>query len=202
MNGRARGMTLLEMMVVVAIVGIMVGLSAYGFQGGIAHRKVIEAERAILDAGLRARQLSRATNQPVRLAVGLDTVGGATVTRARWEQLPCQDKWATQCPSEACKANLCGKGGCECQQVGDPVVLPDGFDAKALNGLCWLPGTGRPAFSADKIDCSSDYAAPDPSALKLLSNGQLLAVVVVERLTGLARLEDCQRGDRDASICK
>lgn len=202
MNGRAHGMTLLEMMVVVAIVGIMVGLSAYGFRGGIAQRKAIEAQRAIVDAGLRARQLSRATNQPVRLAVGQDTVGGATVMRARWEQPPCQNTWANQCLSEACKANVCGVGGCECPRVGEPVVLPDGFDAKALNGLCWLPGTGRPAFSAGKVDCSSDYAAPDPSALKLLSNGQLLGVLVVEQLTGIARLEDCQRSDRDPSICK
>ncbi len=199
---RALGMTLIEIMVVVAIMGILASLSTYSFQGAIANRKVIEAEQSIADASLRARQLSRATNQPVRLVVGTDTVAGVSVVRARWEQLPCQNIWATTCPSDACKTSLCGAGGCACDRVGDPVVLPSGFDASALNGVCWLAGSGQPVFSANKIDCDPSYGAPAANALKLLSNGKLLAAVAVEPLTGISRLEDCQSSGADATICQ
>lgn len=201
MKGSARGVTLIELMVGVAIMGILVGLSVQSFQGAIKNRKVIETEQAIAEASLRARQLSRATNQPVRLVVGTDTVAGASVVRARWEQLPCQDIWAQTCPSDACKTNLCGTGGCDCARVGEPVVLPDGFDASALHGVCWLGGNGKPVFSAGEVDCNPTYGAPAANALKLLSNGQLIAALAVEPLTGIARLEDCERSDADAAIC-
>ncbi len=194
-------MTLLELMTAVAILGILAAISAVGFQDMINNRRVIEAERALGESGMHARQIARTTNQPVRVVVGLDTVGGVQVLRARWEQLPCTDIWATQCPSTACQTNVCGQGGCDCARVGDPIVLPAGFVASSINGACWLPGSGRPVFSEGNIDCDPTYASPVANAFQLQNHGRLAAAIVVEPLTGATRLEDCQRADRDEAAC-
>jgi type IV fimbrial biogenesis protein FimT len=70
---RSRAFTLIEVMVVVAIAGILAILAVPSFQEMAVHYRAQEDARAVLMAMTRARALAQRENMPVRLVVQPDT---------------------------------------------------------------------------------------------------------------------------------
>lgn len=69
----ARGFTLLEAMIVVAIMGIMASLAAWSMQGAINRSKVVGAEQKIYNIIADARNLALVKNAQVVVIFDLDT---------------------------------------------------------------------------------------------------------------------------------
>lgn len=83
---QSRAFTLIEVMVVVAIAGLLVTLAVPSFQDLAAHYRSQEDARAVLNAVTRARALAQRENVPVRLVLQPDAAvyevadfGGLTV---------------------------------------------------------------------------------------------------------------------------
>jgi Tfp pilus assembly protein PilE len=198
-------MTLLEVMVVVAIISLFAGLSVAGVQSMVDRQKVSSAQRELLQVAQEARQRARSTLQPVRLSVTTTTENGAPVTRLRWEALACADAWSVTCPMSACESNACGVGGCVCTERGEPVVIPRGLDVTPLDGVCWLGtqdsgGATPPAVvRTGGRDCLAANPRPADGQLVLKRNmGQPQSpvwkkdlVMNVDGLTGAVRSVDC-----------
>ncbi|MCP3144152.1 pilus assembly FimT family protein [Pyxidicoccus xibeiensis] len=197
-----RGMTLLELMAAVAILGILMALSMPGLQGVINDRRISAAQRAIYLETLEARQQARSSRQPVRLAIiSSADENGRLVSAVRWEQLDCAnaatDPWGSQCPMPACQTAACGTGGCTCTVTGTPVPLPPGLEASSLDGLCWLGGEStRVVARTGTTTCSATNAVPAAGTLRLRKSdptGTYLVdqVLSVNALTGALRMVDC-----------
>ncbi|TSC33481.1 Tfp pilus assembly protein FimT/FimU [Corallococcus sp. Z5C101001] len=206
---RTRGMTLLEMMTAVAVVGIMVSLAVVGMQGRIGGQRETSATRELWSSSMRARQLAISTNQPVRFVVENNILqpDGARHTVARWERLRCGDDlsapdndWGVdRCPSAACVNKTCRTTPACCSETGPDIIIPPTMSATDMNGLCFLPGSGRPAFN--KMDCLRGSlgqpavvaaAAPaDNSILFRFTSNRAKSVLMVEPLTGLSNVLDC-----------
>lgn len=201
------GITLLEIMVVVAIVGVFASLSVVGFQQMMERQRVSGAQRELLMLAQDARQMARARLQPVRLNVWAEDENGVLVTRARWEALPCSNEWGTECPVAACVTSECGASGCTCPEMSEPIVIPRGLDAEALDGVCWLgvqePGSGVPATVMGVGGRTCDAANPPPADGDLLlrrnmgtpaePSWQRDTVLLVDGLTGAIRSVDCEK---------
>lgn len=199
-------MTLLEIMVALAIVGIFAALSVAGVQGMMDRQRVSSAQRELLMVAQEARQKARSSLQPVRLSVVTVTpASGPPVTRLRWEALACSDAWGTTCPMTACESNACGTNGCTCTEQGVAVEIPRGMDVTALEGLCWLgtqePGGATPPAVVSAAGRSCVPTNPRPTAGQLVlkrNRGTDLApvwksdmVMVVDGLTGAVSSVDC-----------
>jgi prepilin-type N-terminal cleavage/methylation domain-containing protein len=208
MRRRQAGLTLLEVMVVVAIVGIFAALSVVGFQGMVERQRVSGAQRELLMVAQDARQKARSTRQPVRLNVWtVVDANGVELTRLRWEALPCTDAWGSTCPIPACETNACGSGGCNCTDVGEPVIVPRGLNIDSVDGLCWL-GTQEFDVNSRAVVARSggrecNAANPIPAAGNLVmrrnqgtaQNPQWRTdlVMEVDGLTGSVRSVDCEK---------
>jgi prepilin-type N-terminal cleavage/methylation domain-containing protein len=198
-------MTLLEVMVVVAILSIFATLAVTGMQGMMERQRVSSAQRELLLVAQEARQKARSTLQPVRLAVTTTIEGGVSVTRLRWEALACSNAWGSVCPMTACESNACGAGGCTCTETGTSVVVPRGLDVAPLDGLCWLgtqePGGATPPAVVRTGGRSCLPGSPRPTDGQLVmkrNRGSIQSpqwykdtVMVVDGLTGSVRSVDC-----------
>ncbi|NNB93095.1 prepilin-type N-terminal cleavage/methylation domain-containing protein [Corallococcus exiguus] len=203
-----RGMTLLEMMTAVAVVGVVTALAVAGMQGSIGGQRENTATRELWSSALRARQVAISTNQPVRFVVenNVDQPDGKQYTVARWEQLRCgsdlatADEWSMdQCPNTACLDKTCRNTPACCTATGPDIIIPVTMNATDMNNLCFLPGSGRPAFN--KMNCLQGQlgdpaavaaAAPtDNSILFRFTSNRAKSVLMVEPLTGLSSVMDC-----------
>ncbi|NVJ05879.1 prepilin-type N-terminal cleavage/methylation domain-containing protein [Myxococcus sp. AM001] len=206
MRPRNRGMTLLEVMVVVALVGLFTSLAVSSFQGMTERQRLGAAQRELVLMMQEARQKARATHQPVRLGMRVTEEQGVQVTRMRWEALACSDAWGTVCPMPACQDNACGVGGCECPEMGPDLVVPPKLDVDLLAGLCWRgsPGVGAPVVAPPAPGgrvCEQDAPLPTTERLVLLRNGGTLEapdwrpelVFQADGLTAAVRPVDCDK---------
>ena len=191
-------MTLLELMTVVAIIGVFATLAVTNFMTFTTRQKKQGAAKEIFQSLIKARQLAITTNSPVRLVALPPLPNGRVVVR--WERVGCTDTtWGTgPCPSPACSTNLCGVGGCVCPEVGPDILLPMAADftvSPRLKGLCFLPGTGAAVGAASPTGgpfCASPGVAFNDTDLWLnFPSGGDKVFLVVERLSGLARYADC-----------
>lgn len=199
-------MTLLEVMVVVALVGVFTTLSVSSFQGMTERQRLGAAQRELVLMLQEARQKARATHQPVRLGTRVAVVNGVQVTHLRWEALACSDDWGTVCPMPACQDNACGVGGCECPELGQELVIPPKLDVELLVGLCWLsnPGVGAPVVAPPAPGgrvCEQNAPLPMTERLVLLRNAGTLEapdwkpelVFQVDGLTAAVRPMACDK---------
>ncbi|RKH15754.1 prepilin-type N-terminal cleavage/methylation domain-containing protein [Corallococcus praedator] len=205
---RTKGMTLLELMTAVAVIGVLIALAVAGTQGRIDRQRETSATRELWGAALRARQLSISTNQPVRIVVDPDVEqpDGRRYNVARWERLKCgddlnnPDEWTVdKCPSPSCLAKTCRADSNCCSETGPDIVIPGTMVAADINNLCFLPGSGRPVFN--RMDCMqgslgspADIAAAAPADNSILfrfASDRPKSVLMVEPLTGLSSVMDC-----------
>lgn len=203
-----RGMTLLEMMTALAVVSVFIGLAVVAMQGRIGGQRENTATRELWSSALRARQLAISTSQPVRFVVenNITLQDGKPHTVARWERLKCgvdlnaPDDWGMdQCPSPACLNRTCRTTPACCSETGPDIVIPPTMNASNINNLCFLPGSGRPAFN--KMDCMQGKlgqpaliaaAAPADSSIQFrFTSNRAKSVLMVEPLTGLSSVMDC-----------
>ncbi|RKG90247.1 pilus assembly FimT family protein [Corallococcus terminator] len=205
-----RGMTLLELMVVVAVLGIMVSLAVVNMQGRIIGQREGTATRELWSSVLRARQLAIATNQPVRFVVDADVVqsNGLRYTVARWERLRCADAWSdVDCPPAACDNKTCRQDANCCTDVGEDIVIPASMDAQAIHGLCFQPGSAKPVVN--HLDCMRDLvndaaamsaATPNDKSIRFTyTTDRADSLLVIEPLTGIADLLECDSNAADAN---
>lgn len=203
MHATQRGMTLVELMVTVAILGLLMALGVTGFQATIRNQRASAAERSILLAAQEARQQARLTRQPVRLGQVTTNVGGVEGSVLRWEKLDCAntatDQWGSQCPNPACRTAACGTNGCTCTLVGEAVPLTPEMDVTSLVGTCWLGETGRPVAAVSGTSCDPAGTAPAGGSLKIrrMRKGEAaykpIRVLNVDPLTGSVSMVDCEK---------
>ncbi|MFP2958622.1 Tfp pilus assembly protein FimT/FimU [Myxococcus sp. 1LA] len=201
-----RGMTLLEVMVVVALVGLFATVSVASFQGMTERQRVSGAQRELVLMMQEARQKARATHQPVRLGTRVAEENGALVTRMRWEALACEDNWGTVCPTTACQDNACGVNGCVCPEAGPELVIPPKLDVSLLVGLCWMEATDlnspvvAPPAPGGRV-CEPAVDTPSTERLVLrrdhgtpgAPNWKPELVFQADRLTAAVRPVDCDK---------
>jgi len=194
-------MTLLELMVVLAIIGIMAALAAGNFQGMIADQRFSTAVHQLEFQATKARLKARATNFPVRFTVRTLPSGLRAV---RWEQVPCEDDWGTVCPESSCATNRCGEGGCTCPAVGPDIEVPNRMNLDSLHGLCWQGGTGVAVLPSGDHCAGNTAPASDSFPLTIEDSAgtpQTKYFFLVEPLSGMNRLIDCEGASRDPAIC-
>ena len=205
---QTRGMTLLELMTAVAVVAVLITLAVTGMQGRIGGQRENAATRELWSSALRARQLAISTNQPVRFVVEPNILqpDGRSYTVARWERLRCgddlsnPDQWSLDaCPSTTCLNKSCRQSPDCCSETGTDIIIPASMNATSMHALCFLPGSGRPAFN--RMDClrgslgtpaTIAAAAPTDSSIQLrFTSNRAKSVLMVEPLTGLSSVMDC-----------
>ena len=197
---RARGLTLIELMATVAVIGVVSGLAGVGVQEVLQRRREAGSVRSLWAASLEARQRAVAHGQTTRLVVESITRRGRTVQVVRWERPPCSAGWGGACPAPSCETATC-RTGCACNETGPEIELPAGIDATELHGLCFRGGTGI-AFRASGITC----AAPPSAAEEWISNVRVPYQpepfrLVFDGLTGVGELVDCASSRRSADLC-
>lgn len=193
---KRRGVTLLEIMVVVAIIGVMASLAMYNFEAATRDSKRLAAVREIHSVLMEARGEARARNQPVRVDVVAATLNGTAGWNVRWGVLPCNDAFGRFCPSAACGAGTQCLAGCVCPVQGQAVFVPTFKDGSVtftgLNGLCFLGSSAAPRGSA------CDPAAAAVASVRFdLPGVNDPVLILLERLTGSSRVIDCAKVPRD-----
>jgi len=185
---RARGFTLLELMVAVAVFGVMAALAVNAFGRLTAQAKQTGAVRDIFVYLLEARGQARVGNQPVRIDVTSTTVNNQVVSLVRWGRLPCSDTWGRNCPSSSCGQGSTCSSGCACQKQGEQLLVPATLTFTNLSGLCFVGATGQ----TRKSSC----LASDPAVNFVRIDIQGMPkpyLIVFDPLTGLGRLVDCAK---------
>ncbi|NPC68604.1 prepilin-type N-terminal cleavage/methylation domain-containing protein [Corallococcus exiguus] len=203
----ARGMTLLEVLVAVAIVGVFTSMAVANYSSRLSGQRENVATRELWSSALRARQRAISTNQPVRFVVetNITQPNGNPATVARWERLACDDDatggWSNDsCPSSACTGGsvTCRTNAACCSETGPDIVIPSSMNATAINGLCFLPGSARPVMDRtcmrDKLDDTAAQALATPTDKSIrftFTSSRAASMLMVEPLTGLATVLDC-----------
>lgn len=217
MRSKNLGLTLLELMTVVAIVGITVALAVANYDATAKRQRGINAAREIASEMQRARKLAFTSAQPIRFVVKDVVVSGVTRRVARWEKLPCNDAWARDCPSTACKSAVCSYNfmgvvnntGCVCNQVGNDVEIPyptantngqmtiDWEASSATDGICFEPGTGL-AHLGWRCNLTAPGADPlvQPTNLRVDIQNETKRYLLLDDATGSVRLFDCGAYDQ------
>jgi len=204
----SRGITLLEVMVVLAVAGVLLSLALTNFQASIDRQRESEATRELASLALRARQRALATNQPVRFVVeAVSQPTGTQRTVVRWERLRCENDWDNDaCPRTSCVNTTCRANPECCDELGPEVVLPLTMNAASLHGLCYLPGMGR-AVKPGNLGCMRGQLG-NPAALTTAAPGNLRvtftserarSLLMVEPMTGLVNVLDC---DSQAAVSR
>ncbi len=80
---RARGLTLVELVVGVAILGLLLGLGAPSFSRMLADHRIKGEKSSLLDSLVVAREEARQAGAPASVCASSD---GATCTATAWEQ--------------------------------------------------------------------------------------------------------------------
>lgn len=198
-------MTLVEVLVAVAVLGILASMTLVGMRGVLDNQRTTGAGRALWGELQQARQRAISRNEPVRLVVQRETQGGQQRMRVQWQQLPCENGWDnTTCPTAACASELTCGGSCRCSAQGQPLELPPGMDASAVQGVCFLAGSGRAVHAADclrgRVGDQTQVRDAQPQALPLRKEGldRPMALLRIEPLTGLVQLLDCGAPDAPA----
>lgn len=184
---KRHGTTLVELMVTVAIIGVMSSLSIYGFGRLTRIQRQVGGMREVAMLLGEARAEARARNQPVRVEVLAAPAG----TRVRWGRLPCGDPWGRACPSSACTSTASCGGGCVCDQMSGDVTLPPGVTVTGLN-VCFLGSTGAPRGPS----CQQGAAAVTTVRFDLAEETAPY-LLTIEPLSGVSRLVDCGRAPKD-----
>ncbi len=186
-----RGMTLIELMVAVAVVGIIAALSVTGFQQLTTNSRESTAVREVYGQLMQARSIARSGAEPVRFELTEVEVDGRTFNQVRWSRLPCSDTWGTNCPDSACDGSACGVSGCVCTQQGEPINVPTSVAIIGIDGLCFIGGTGVPRIrnSGDCVDLITN--APAANAVTLTPSHGGVQRMEIEPLTGMVRMVDC-----------
>jgi type II secretory pathway pseudopilin PulG len=184
-----RGTTLVELMVLLAVIAVLAGLSSYAFERMTRSARQVASIREVFMLLQEARAEARARNQPVRIDV---TPGVTSGTREiRWGRLPCADAWGRTCPDTACTSSTaCGVGGCNCERQSDAVVMSSQVALSNVDGTCFSGSSGQPrgAACAGSVRTILRFDLPDQPKPFL---------IVLESLTGVARLVDCARQPKD-----
>ncbi|MGV3621729.1 MAG: pilus assembly FimT family protein [Archangium sp.] len=189
---KRHGFTLLEMMVAVAVIGILASLSMYGLSRMTLNARRSGAIREVFMLVQEARSEARGRNQPVRLEV---TPGQNGASDVRWGRLPCGDVWGRNCPSTACiNASACGTGGCTCDRRSTQVSVPAGVTMTNVAGLCFLGSSSQPREA--KCEPSGVARTLLRFDIESLTTPYL---IVLEPLSGTPRLIDCGRAPKDPS---
>jgi type II secretory pathway pseudopilin PulG len=196
-------MSLLEITVALAVLGLMVSLAVMGIREPIAQQREREAVRELWSTALRARQRSMATNQPVRIVVdnNVPVPGSGNRTVARWERLQCDNVWDNgSCPRTACINTTCRATPSCCDETGPDIVIPTTMDASRMHGLCFLPGSGRAVKpTSEPLGCmrnppndTAAITAASPGSVRLtFTSGRARSLLMVEPVTGLVEVLDC-----------
>lgn len=189
---KRRGFTLTEMMIAVAIIGLMASMSLYGFSRLTLNTRRTGAIREVFMLVQEARTEARGRNQPVRLQV---TPGANGASDVRWARLPCGDVWGRTCPSTACaSATACGTGGCTCERQSGTVSMPAGVTMTNVAGLCFTGSASAPRAS------NCDPAGVARTVLRFDIEQQTTPyLIVLEPLAGTPRLIDCGRAPKDVN---
>lgn len=220
-NAHRHGMTLIELMAAVAILGVMVALSVISYDAAIKKQQGANTARQLMSEMQRARKMSLTSGQPVRFVVKDVTVAGVTHRIARWEKLPCADSWGRSCPSTACKSNTCSDNflgvvvntGCDCDQMGDPVEIPNDppsnlpmtvdWEPGATDGICFEPGTGTARVgwrcNIDPAGTVDPLWSANPTYLRILVRDQPRRYLMLDDVTGNVRLHDCGAHDQSGA---
>jgi len=201
MKPSARGMTLLELMATVAILGVLTSIAVTGYQQMLDNQKRSGAMRSIFTEAQDAQRQARSLRQPVRLAVRNEVRSGRTVTLLRWERLPCEDAWGATCPTPACVTNACGVNGCACSETGLDVELPANLNVTMIDGLCWTGTSAAPVLKDGSKTCLAAAASPTAGQLAIRYDTALQQVMVVEPLTGVPRMVDCTVAGDAGTAC-
>ncbi len=194
-----RGLTILELMTALAVVGILTTLAVGGLTGTLRGQRISAAQRSIYLEAQEARQQARRSGQPVRLSLVTTVADGREVSALRWEQLDCvsTSTWGEGCPIPACHTQACGSGGCTCAKTGTPVPLPPELDVNSLVGVCWLSGeVSRVVAPQGTTTCDPANPAPAAGALRLRKgdgngNYRVERVLSINALTGTLQMVDC-----------
>ncbi|HZI16722.1 MAG TPA: pilus assembly protein [Myxococcus sp.] len=196
-------MSLLEITVALAVLGLMVGLAVMGIREPISQQREREAVRELWSSALRARQVSLSTNQPVRIVVDSNVAvpGRGTQTVARWERLKCDNDWNNNaCPQSSCINTTCRATPACCDATGPDIVIPGTMDASRVHGLCFLPGNGRAVKPTTNplgcmrglLDDTAAITAAAPGSVRLsFTSGRARSLLLVEPVTGLVEVLDC-----------
>jgi prepilin-type N-terminal cleavage/methylation domain-containing protein len=185
-----RGMTLLELMTTVAVVGVMASMSMVGFDRLMRQQRQVSGIRDVASLVLEARSEARARNQAVRIDVNVTTAGNVV----QWGRLPCGDAWGRNCPSTACTSTTTCGGSCVCEQRSLPITIPSGVVVTGLAGLCFVGSTGAPRGAS----CQQSAAAVSTVRFDL-PNQPDPYLLVIEPLSGSSRLVDCGRRPKESS---
>ncbi|WP_223746108.1 prepilin-type N-terminal cleavage/methylation domain-containing protein [Myxococcus sp. XM-1-1-1] len=197
---RRHGMTLIELMVALGILGLLTALATTGYQALTRNQRAGAASRSILLAAQEARQQARSTRQAVRLMRTTTVENGVSQPALRWEKPDCApgDTWGSQCPRTECLTAACGTSGCTCAQVGDAFAVSPELDVSSLHGLCWLGETARPVAPRGSTMCDPEGTAPVTGSLRILRKRGPQdpavpdRVLQVDALTGNPTLMDCE----------
>ena len=219
-SAKTRGVTLLELMTVVAIIGITVGLSAMSYDAAAKKQRGVNAAREMMSEMQRARKLALTSGQPIRFVIKDVTIDGTVHRIARWEKLPCADSWCRNYPLAACNAALCSDNfmgvpvatACTCNEVGSYVEIPNtpasspdmtvDWEAGATEGICFEPGTGT-AHLGWRCNIDPDAGPIDPTLtgteMRILIKDQDKRYLMVDGVTGGVRLHDCGAHDQSSA---
>jgi type IV fimbrial biogenesis protein FimT len=171
-RGAQRGLTLIEMLTVIAVMGVLAGLSTGSWSQSIGNMRLQSVSQALAADVQLARSTAVARNQAVRLEVQAQAAG-------------------------ACVVSYTGAlGACRCKAHGEPVCEAP---AKVVASH-WLPAAGPVAVTANvasmRFDPTVGTVSPTGTLRASLADGRALAQVV----NIMGRTRHCSPGASVAGV--